>query len=185
LSQAWFAGNHSDIGGSYPETESRLSDISLQWMLEEILELDHPIKFGPVTVNGEAVAGTGTAGAPLHLYPDARSMQHSEIAGTRDTIDAFRERLPRILRYLLADANYEIIKRSILPQAKIHPTVKERFALETIIDCANDKVGNYRPEALREHNDFKQFYPDAPAADAPPPGRSEEPAPRERGNLAC
>ncbi|HEY5128760.1 MAG TPA: DUF2235 domain-containing protein, partial [Bradyrhizobium sp.] len=60
--------------------------------------------------------------------------------------------------------------------AKIHPTVKERFALETIIDCAGDKVGNYRPEALREHNDFKQFYPDPPPADAPPPGRSEDPA---------
>jgi Uncharacterized alpha/beta hydrolase domain (DUF2235) len=31
LQQVWFAGNHSDIGGSYPENESRLSDVSLQW----------------------------------------------------------------------------------------------------------------------------------------------------------
>jgi hypothetical protein len=176
LSQRWFAGNHSDIGGSYPETESRLSDISLQWMLEETLKLDHPVKFGPITVNGEAVAGTGAIGTPLHLYPDATSMQHSEISGMRDTLDAFRERLPYVLRWLLANANYEIIKRSILPAAKIHPTVKERFALETVIDCASDKVGNYRPEALREHDEFKQFYPDPPPADAPPPGRSEEPA---------
>ena len=30
--QVWFAGNHSDIGGSYPENESRLSDITLDWM---------------------------------------------------------------------------------------------------------------------------------------------------------
>jgi hypothetical protein len=112
----------------------------------------------------------------LHLYPDATSMQHSEIAGTRDAIDTFRERLPGIFRGLLANANYEIIKRAILPTAKVHPTVKERFALETIIDCAGDKVGNYRPEALRQHNDFKQFYPDPPPANAPPPGRSEEPA---------
>jgi uncharacterized protein (DUF2235 family) len=175
LSQWWFAGNHSDIGGSYPETESRLSDISLQWMLEEILQLDHPIKLGPVTVHDKVVAGTGTTGTPLHLYPDATSMQHSEIAGTRDAIDTFRERLPGILRGLLANANYEIIKRAILPTAKVHATVKERFALETIIDCANDKVGSYRPEALRQHNDFKQFYPDPPPANAPPPGRSEEP----------
>jgi uncharacterized protein (DUF2235 family) len=174
LSQAWFAGNHSDIGGSYPETESRLSDISLQWMLEEILKLDHPIKFGPVTVNDEVVAGTAATGTPLHLYPDATSMQHSEIAGTQDTVDAFKERLPRILRGLVPNANYEVIKRSILPHANIHPTVKERFAMEAIIDCASDKVGKYRPEALREHNDFKQFYPDPPAPDAPPPGRSEE-----------
>ncbi len=32
--QVWFAGNHADIGGGYPENESRLSDISLQWMIE-------------------------------------------------------------------------------------------------------------------------------------------------------
>jgi uncharacterized protein (DUF2235 family) len=177
LSQWWFAGNHSDIGGSYPETESRLSDISLQWMLEEILKLDHPIKFGPVTVSGEALAGTGAAGTPLHLYPDVTSVQHSEIAGTRDAIDAFRERLPRVLRGLLANANYEIIKRAILPKAYVHATVKERFAMETVVDCANNEVGSYRPEALREHDDFKQFYPDPPPVDAPPAGRSEESAP--------
>jgi Uncharacterized alpha/beta hydrolase domain (DUF2235) len=33
--QVWFAGNHSDIGGSYPENESRLSDIALDWMAGE------------------------------------------------------------------------------------------------------------------------------------------------------
>jgi T6SS, Phospholipase effector Tle1-like, catalytic domain len=175
LSQAWFAGNHSDIGGSYPETESRLSDISLQWMIEEVLKLDHPIRLGPVTVNGEGMLGTGYTGTPLHLYPDATSMQHSEIAGTRDAIDAFRERLPRIFRGLLANANYDIIKRAILPQAKIHPTVMERFSLKSVVDCASDKVGNYRPEALRDHNDFKDFYPHPPPADAPAAGRSEEP----------
>ncbi len=32
--QIWFAGNHADIGGGYPENESRLSDISLQWMID-------------------------------------------------------------------------------------------------------------------------------------------------------
>lgn len=33
--QIWFAGNHSDIGGSYPENESRLSDLALGWMMRE------------------------------------------------------------------------------------------------------------------------------------------------------
>ena len=33
--QVWFAGNHSDVGGSYPENESRLSDIALKWMADE------------------------------------------------------------------------------------------------------------------------------------------------------
>ncbi len=37
LKQVWFAGCHSDIGGSYPpdKDDSFLSDIALMWMMEE------------------------------------------------------------------------------------------------------------------------------------------------------
>lgn len=175
LSQCWFAGNHSDIGGSYPETESRLSDVSLQWMLEEVMKLDHSIKFGPVLVNGVPLSGTGSVGTPLHLYPDGTAMQHSEIAGTRDMIDAFRERLPQIFRGLLANTNYEIIKRSIPPQATVHLTLAERFRLEAVIDCAGDKVGRYRPEALREHDEYKVYYADPAPSNPPPSGATEVP----------
>jgi hypothetical protein len=178
LRQRWFAGNHSDVGGSYPEAESRLSDISLQWMLEKILELDNPIKFGPVLVNGKQLDQTGTQGTPLFLYPDVTAMQHSEIAGTRDTIDALRERLPKPFRCMLANANYEIIKRSILPNAKIHSTVMDRFKLDTVIDPANDTIGKYRPEALRKHDDFKDFYPAETPANTPPSGKNEKVAPQ-------
>lgn len=42
--EVWFAGVHSDVGGSYLEPESQLSKISLRWMLEEAeaanLEID-------------------------------------------------------------------------------------------------------------------------------------------------
>jgi hypothetical protein len=38
LKQLWFAGCHSDVGGSYPEDESRLSDIAMQWMIDELRE---------------------------------------------------------------------------------------------------------------------------------------------------
>jgi uncharacterized protein (DUF2235 family) len=34
LEQVWFAGVHSNVGGSYPETG--LSDISLLWMLSKL-----------------------------------------------------------------------------------------------------------------------------------------------------
>jgi uncharacterized protein (DUF2235 family) len=64
--QVWFAGNHSDIGGSYPESESRLSDISLGWMARE----------------AEAVpGGLKLDWSVLRLYPDARGMQHDEARG--------------------------------------------------------------------------------------------------------
>ena len=61
--QVWFAGNHSDIGGSYPETESRLSDISLDWMVEEAMSLPDPIHIDHTVLN---------------LYPDCAGAQHDE-----------------------------------------------------------------------------------------------------------
>ena len=35
VQEVWFAGVHSDVGGSYPEAESQLSKVALQWMLDE------------------------------------------------------------------------------------------------------------------------------------------------------
>src|SRR5262245_19652263 len=35
--QLWFAGVHSDVGGSYSESESELSQITLEWIIEEAI----------------------------------------------------------------------------------------------------------------------------------------------------
>jgi uncharacterized protein (DUF2235 family) len=35
IKEVWFAGVHSDVGGSYPESGSQLSKIALQWMVCE------------------------------------------------------------------------------------------------------------------------------------------------------
>jgi uncharacterized protein (DUF2235 family) len=59
--QTWFAGCHSDIGGSYPEDESRLSDIPLKWMLDVAIRVG--LKHDPNV---------------LRLYPDPGGMQHDE-----------------------------------------------------------------------------------------------------------
>ena len=61
--QVWFAGNHSDVGGSYPENESRLSDIALQWMVEAAQAVPHGIR-----IDGDV----------LQLYPSSGGPQHDE-----------------------------------------------------------------------------------------------------------
>jgi uncharacterized protein (DUF2235 family) len=38
IQEIWFAGVHSDVGGGYPERESGLAKIALQWMLSEAME---------------------------------------------------------------------------------------------------------------------------------------------------
>lgn len=35
VKQVWFAGAHSDVGGSYPLNESELAQITLEWMIRE------------------------------------------------------------------------------------------------------------------------------------------------------
>lgn len=54
LEQVWFPGVHSDVGGGFPETESGLSDIALQWMLEKAQSCK--LSFDPFAVNPDALA---------------------------------------------------------------------------------------------------------------------------------
>lgn len=78
LDQKWFAGNHSDVGGSYPEDESRLSDVALRWMLDSAVQ-----------------CGLEHDPSVLRPYPDPRGMQHDE---TRTGVFRFARRKPRHLR---------------------------------------------------------------------------------------
>lgn len=39
ITQMWFAGAHADVGGGYPASESGLSNIALQWMVQELDKL--------------------------------------------------------------------------------------------------------------------------------------------------
>jgi hypothetical protein len=153
LVQVWFAGNHSDIGGSYAEVESRLSDIALAWMVEQATVIPNGLKVGPIWVNGAKMPGTGDAGESLHIFPAADGVQHSEIAGMRDTLD---RRTPHFLRRFTGSMNYEEKVRKIDHNAPVHPTVKQRFALPEVVQCAGR--GPYRPKALEGHDDFKGYY---------------------------
>jgi hypothetical protein len=99
--QLWFAGNHSDIGGSYPETESRLSDIALRWMIEEATSLPHPLLVNPNS---------------LQLYPSSAGLQHDEVAGMEDTI---RSRTPTFLRWATKGYTWTIRHREPVPNATL------------------------------------------------------------------
>jgi hypothetical protein len=159
LIQLWFAGNHSDIGGSYPEVESRLSDVALSWMIGQATIIPNGLKVGPVFINGEKMPGTGEQGTPLNLFPAEDGVQHCEIAGMRDTIDQLAQPFPRFLHRFFEKLNWPEEKRKIDPNAPVHPLVAERFKLDSVVQCA--AVGPYRPESLREHTAFKHYYPPA------------------------
>jgi len=97
LKQVWFAGCHSDIGGSYPEAESRLSDIALDWMVEELRDCVPTIQ-----INENM----------LHRSPDPLGLQHREDAMMR--IGRFAIPWKKGIREVGADF-------------ELHPSVTERL----------------------------------------------------------
>jgi uncharacterized protein (DUF2235 family) len=133
LIQTWFAGNHSDIGGSYPETESRLSDIALEWMAKEAEGIPHP-----VIIDWHK----------LNLFPDAAGMQHCEIERVRDLYPSW---FPPRWRQ-----SWNRKARPDINLADCHPSVFERIKLSAILNSGIPQP--YRPECLRNEPNLAEYY---------------------------
>jgi uncharacterized protein (DUF2235 family) len=129
--QVWFAGNHADIGGSYPENESRLSDISLKWMAD-FVELELP--------EGCRVQIDGTR---LRCSPASEGMMHDECM----------EPMPR------TPLPWGKTVREVPDGAILHPSVYERIKLEGVRNFIG--FGPYRPAALRRHTEAKRVIREA------------------------
>jgi uncharacterized protein (DUF2235 family) len=133
--QTWFAGNHSDIGGSYPEEESRLSDIALRWMVEEL----KAAMSGTVTVLEDR----------LVTSPNPLGLQHSERTRMLNSQPLWLRLVTR--RRLV----WKHSARAIHPKAHLHPTVLERLAAAHVPQMGEVKA--YRPESLRQHQDARRY----------------------------
>ena len=132
--QLWFAGNHSDIGGSYAENESRLSDVSLTWMADAAITVRDGIKIDK---------------SALQLYPSPDGMQHDER----------KVGFPVLTRWLRL--TWQGKQRNIAdPNAPLHGSVYERFALPGVTHY--DAERPYRPEGLRLHARLANYYKTIP-----------------------
>ncbi|WP_316168461.1 MULTISPECIES: DUF2235 domain-containing protein [unclassified Bradyrhizobium] len=128
--QVWFAGVHADIGGGYPENESRLSDIALDWMARWAAAVPHGLKFDR---------------SVLKRWPQPEGPQHDEVAAGFNAIPRWTGMTwPLKFRDLPG------------PGAIMHPSVYQRFDGENV--RLNDCIGPYRPHTLKTHDDFKAFY---------------------------
>jgi len=150
LRQVWFAGSHSDIGGSYPETESRLSDIALSWMVEEAISLPQPVLVDR---------------SVLKLYPDSAGPQHDE---RKAFVSACPGWLVRAALLFMAPRSFGWREgyRRIPEDAILHHSVLERFARPGVL-IHGDMVP-YRPRALKTHRDAGKFLRPGRERAAPP-----------------
>jgi hypothetical protein len=94
IRQVWFCGVHSDVGGSYPEKESGLSKIALQWMIAEAtkaglaIDLDNAHK-----VSGEP-SPVSVKGLPDYVLPDNNATLHNSLEGTWWMLEVLPHRDP-------------------------------------------------------------------------------------------
>jgi hypothetical protein len=136
LVQLWFAGNHSDIGGSYPEPESRLSDIALDWMVNEANSLPHRL-----LITDEL----------LHTWPDHAAMQHSEVIAVRDQKLWW---MPRWVPAWLRDGWQAAVRTA--SGSPLHPSVIARFAEPEVLQATGSAP--YRPASLVGDDRFQHYY---------------------------
>ncbi|CAO1655190.1 phospholipase effector Tle1 domain-containing protein [Parasphingorhabdus sp. NYA22] len=128
LEQLWFVGNHSDIGGSYPEDESRLSDIALEWMAGELVS---------------AVPTIEIQRNFLNTAPDPFGLQHDEIQSALDM-------QPKWVRWISRDKlTWGKRVRSIHPEAKLHQSVADRLSATAVPQMGDVKP--YLPTNLKGH----------------------------------
>jgi hypothetical protein len=133
--QYWFAGNHSDIGGSYIENESRLSDITMGWMIDAAEKIKGGIKIDK---------------SVLQLYPSPAGMQH----------DQRKEGFPVLTKWFRLTWPGKI-RKIPGPDTTVHDSVYERFKLPAVVQY--DIVAPYRPETLHAHERLTDYYKDIPA----------------------
>jgi uncharacterized protein (DUF2235 family) len=74
LKQVWFAGVHCDVGGGYPEAESGLSKIALEWMLREAKQA------GLLTEPDREKLQLGY-GNDKYVRPDPKAQMHQSLKG--------------------------------------------------------------------------------------------------------
>jgi hypothetical protein len=124
LQQVWFAGDHSDVGGSYLENESRLSDISLNWMAHAAVNLPD--------ANGPTGHGLKVSPLLLQLRPDPLGPQHDE----REPGFLWGIRWPKGLR-------------RVDPEAALHSSVYVRAAAKQVPHFY--EFAEYSPDNLAGH----------------------------------
>lgn len=128
VTEIWFAGVHSDIGGSY--WFDGLSDIALKFMLDSVSDDLSIINVDAIDYNGLKVQGAQDAICidDLNIKPLCDGTLHRQIRTNANSAML----APRVVR-----VNVNDVKSNHIPI--IHHSVAERFTL----------VCGYRPYALR------------------------------------
>jgi uncharacterized protein (DUF2235 family) len=145
IQQVWFAGVHSDVGGSYAETESQLSKLAFEWMLCEA-------ELVGLAVDPQRKADVLGA-KPPYVSPDPKGPIHESLRGLWWIAEVW----PKIVR--IHEPGPDNVWKSSLhvnlgsprylpPGSLLHTSVEERMK----------SVGTYQPKNLPTLENLRLQY---------------------------
>jgi len=124
IKQVWFAGEHSDVGGSYAESESGLSKITLEWMLCEA------VQFGLIVVPQKAELVLGRIDGTSYVKPDTKAKIHDSLTLAWWILEVFPhlyyDRVSKKTRWRIPLGASRLIPEG----STLHATVVERLSLD-------------------------------------------------------
>ena len=127
IKQVWFAGVHSDVGGSYPQNQSGLSQISLAWMIAEArqcgLEINQD-KYDDIVLDK---TNHGLKG------PDQNQPVHQSLSGAWWILEVLPRRKRREKRYFIPLAR----PRTIFSNSLIHQSVFDKMKSDSSYNPPN------------------------------------------------
>jgi hypothetical protein len=123
VEEVWFAGVHSDVGGSYPEQESQLSKIALRWMVTEA-------EFVGLQINQSRKAEI-LGGEPSYATPDPLTQnQHESLKGLWWVAEVW----PKVVHIEVSPQEWKRRlrinlgrRRYIQPNPFVHESVEQRI----------------------------------------------------------
>jgi uncharacterized protein (DUF2235 family) len=137
IKEVWFTGVHADIGGGYPEDESRLSKYPLLWMIEEAAQ--HGLAFNKQAIN-QLAWGVQRQGSPFsYVAPDYKRDLHQSLKGAWRAL----EWLPKSDRYKEWTTSKTVFGHYI-PAAEPRSVPEGAWVHESVI-CRRNDVPGYKP----------------------------------------
>jgi uncharacterized protein (DUF2235 family) len=138
--QAWFAGVHSDVGGSYPQAETALSNGALRWLLGEAIAAGAMVE--PDRINMLFGLDTDEEHAAARLYsppPPQPGIKHESLHGPWWLLEI----IPH--RFYSEDDGKE---RWGIPFGKSRKVPRGSFIHPSVVERMENRAADYNPRNL-------------------------------------
>ena len=143
IKQVWFSGNHSDVGGGFPEEESGLAKITLRWVIEEAKEAG--LKINTAMFNHLVLGKKRKGSKRVYVEPDHMAPLHTDMPWYYWILEG----VPKKVKYREWKKRDKELFGWYLPMAEPRAIPEGALIHKSVIDRMN-QVADYMPVNLPE-----------------------------------